>query len=65
MIIVKAMEGKSKIERRKTVPEATLIAALEAKRTGIDHGLYDVNNKNPFATVSPLYWDIYYGGEPK
>ena len=56
MVIVKAMDGSGDQESRKYVEDAFWLAALRAKETEIDQGLFCPSKRKPFASVNKDLW---------
>lgn len=56
MVIVKAMDGGGDQESRKYVEEAFWLAALRAKETEKDQGLFCPDKKKAFASISKDLW---------
>jgi len=56
MIIIKAVDGSGDQESREYVDEAFQLAALRAKETESDQGLFCPNQNKPFVSVSKELW---------
>ena len=57
MVIVKAVDGSGDQESRAYVEEAFRLAALRAKETKTDQGLFCPDQKKPFASISKDLWE--------